>query len=89
MIDATNAMRHNFRLVTRINPRVAAEGHCLQHACAGNCLISQNKTKNEQHTLSIPMGEPPGWWVGEGSWADSAMNHGGGRSSIIVRSWGS
>ena len=39
MIEATNAMRHNFRLVTRINPRVAAEGHCLQHACAGNCLI--------------------------------------------------
>ena len=39
MIEATNAMRHNFRLVTRINLRVAAEGHCLQHVCAGNCLI--------------------------------------------------
>ena len=46
------------------------------------------QNKNGQHTLSIPMGEP-GWWVGGGFWADSAMNHGGGRSLIIVRSWGS
>ena len=51
MIEATNAMRHNFRLVTRINPRVAAEGHCLQHACAGNCLIIEQPRCNAQASV--------------------------------------